>query len=41
MSFFINDALAQGAEGQQAGTLELILPLLLQITHRDKPAASQ
>ncbi len=29
MSFFINDALAQGAEGQQAGTLELILPLLL------------
>ncbi len=29
MSFFINDALAQGAGGQQAGTLELILPLLL------------
>jgi len=29
MSFFISDALAQGAEGQQAGTLELILPLLL------------
>ena len=29
MSFFINDALAQGAEGGQAGTLELILPLLL------------
>ena len=28
MSFFISDALAQGAEGQ-AGTLELILPLLL------------
>ena len=27
MSFFISDALAQ--EGQQAGTLELILPLLL------------
>ena len=29
MSFFINDALAQGAEGGQTGTLELILPLLL------------
>ena len=29
MSFFISDALAQGAEGGQAGTLELILPLLL------------
>ncbi len=29
MSFFINDAMAQGAGGQQAGTLELILPLLL------------
>ena len=29
MSFFISDAMAQGAEGQQAGTLELILPLLL------------
>ncbi len=28
MSFFINDAMAQGA-GSQAGTLELILPLLL------------
>lgn len=28
MSFFINDAMAQGG-GQQAGTLELILPLLL------------
>ena len=28
MSFFINDAMAQGAGGQ-AGTLELILPLLL------------
>ena len=28
MSFFISDALAQGSEGQ-AGTLELILPLLL------------
>jgi len=28
MSFFISDAYAQGAEGQ-AGTLELILPLLL------------
>jgi preprotein translocase subunit YajC len=28
MSFFISDALAQGAEGQ-TGTLELILPLLL------------
>lgn len=28
MSFFISDAMAQ-AEGQQAGTLELILPLLL------------
>ncbi len=29
MSFFINDAMAQSAGGQQAGTLELILPLLL------------
>jgi preprotein translocase subunit YajC len=29
MSFFINDALAQGADGQSAGALELILPLLL------------
>ena len=29
MSFFINDAMAQGAGGGQAGTLELILPLLL------------
>ncbi len=29
MSFFINDAMAQGAGGQQSGTLELILPLLL------------
>ena len=29
MSFFINDAMAQGAAPQQAGTLELILPLLL------------
>ncbi|MCP4431039.1 MAG: preprotein translocase subunit YajC [Gammaproteobacteria bacterium] len=29
MSFFINDAMAQGAGGQQGGTLELILPLLL------------
>ncbi len=29
MSFFINDALAQSAGGQQGGTLELILPLLL------------
>ena len=29
MSFFISDAMAQGAEGQQAGMLELILPLLL------------
>ena len=29
MSFFISDAMAQGAEAQQAGTLELILPLLL------------
>lgn len=29
MSFFISDALAQGAEGQQAGFMELILPLLL------------
>ena len=28
MSFFINDAMAQG-DGGQAGTLELILPLLL------------
>jgi preprotein translocase subunit YajC len=28
MSFFINDAMAQGAESQ-GGTLELILPLLL------------
>jgi preprotein translocase subunit YajC len=28
MSFFISDAMAQGAEGS-AGTLELILPLLL------------
>ena len=28
MSFFISDALAQGAEGS-GGTLELILPLLL------------
>jgi preprotein translocase subunit YajC len=28
MSFFISDAYAQGAEGQ-AGTLELILPLVL------------
>ena len=29
MSFFINDAMAQGAGSQQGGTLELILPLLL------------
>jgi preprotein translocase subunit YajC len=29
MSFFISDAMAQGAETQQAGMLELILPLLL------------
>ncbi len=29
MSFFISDALAQGAQGQQAGIFELILPLLL------------
>ena len=29
MSFFINDAMAQGAGGQQASTFELILPLLL------------
>jgi preprotein translocase subunit YajC len=29
MSFFINDALAQSAGGQQGGTLELILPLVL------------
>ncbi len=29
MSFFINDAMAQGAGASQAGTLELILPLLL------------
>ncbi|MFT5504357.1 MAG: preprotein translocase subunit YajC [Gammaproteobacteria bacterium] len=29
MSFFINDALAQSAESQQGGTLELILPLVL------------
>ena len=29
MSFFISDALAQGAEASQGGTLELILPLLL------------
>ena len=29
MSFFISDALAQGAETQQAGFMELILPLLL------------
>ncbi|MCP4878179.1 MAG: preprotein translocase subunit YajC [Gammaproteobacteria bacterium] len=29
MSFFISDALAQGAEGGTAGTLELILPLVL------------
>ena len=29
MSFLINDALAQGAETQQAGMMELILPLLL------------
>jgi len=29
MSFFINDAIAQGAGGQSGGTLELILPLLL------------
>ena len=29
MSFFINDAMAQSAGGQQGGTLELILPLLL------------
>ena len=29
MSFFISDAMAQGAEQQQAGMLELILPLLL------------
>lgn len=29
MSFFINDAMAQGAASGQAGTLELILPLLL------------
>ena len=28
MSFFISDAYAQGADGQ-AGTLELILPLVL------------
>jgi preprotein translocase subunit YajC len=29
MSFFISDAMAQGAESQGGGTLELILPLLL------------
>ena len=29
MSFFISDAMAQGAQAQQGGTLELILPLLL------------
>ena len=29
MSFFISDAMAQGAGGGQTGTLELILPLLL------------
>lgn len=29
MSFFISDAMAQGAGGPQTGTLELILPLLL------------
>ncbi|MCP4492691.1 MAG: preprotein translocase subunit YajC [Gammaproteobacteria bacterium] len=29
MSFFINDAMAQGAGAQTGGTLELILPLLL------------
>ena len=29
MSFFISDAMAQGAGGQSGGTLELILPLLL------------
>ena len=29
MSFFISDAMAQGAGGQTGGTLELILPLLL------------
>ncbi len=29
MSFFISDAMAQGAGGQAGGTLELILPLLL------------
>ncbi len=29
MSFFISDAMAQGAEAQSGGTLELILPLLL------------
>jgi preprotein translocase subunit YajC len=29
MSFFISDAMAQGAEAQGGGTLELILPLLL------------
>ena len=29
MSFFISDAMAQGAGGQQASTLELVLPLLL------------
>ena len=29
MSFFINDAMAQSSGGQQTGTLELILPLLL------------
>ncbi|MDH3634250.1 MAG: preprotein translocase subunit YajC [Gammaproteobacteria bacterium] len=29
MSFFISDAMAQGAGGQSGGALELILPLLL------------
>lgn len=29
MSFFIGDAMAQSAGGQQGGLLELILPLLL------------
>ena len=29
MSFFISDALAQGAEGQGGGGIEMIIPLLL------------
>ncbi len=29
MNFFISDALAQGAEGQAGGGIEMIIPLLL------------